>query len=172
MGAWSPKHVEKVCSNKICILLHHVGVLFNQSIAIMMLLWRSQHFALLTSDTLFVYNKGDKVDIKDNNNNGCQNVTDFCVECVRHCGVRVCWQADSRTRQPVSTEYQHKTTGTRDIAVNSEARNPACPRLLGQSVRLLSRQGGQPADPTRWLRQAPSQWEVSCDATPLVENAL
>ena len=23
------KHVEKVCSNKICILLHHVGVLFN-----------------------------------------------------------------------------------------------------------------------------------------------
>ena len=30
MGAWRPKHVEKVCSNKICILLHHVGVLFNQ----------------------------------------------------------------------------------------------------------------------------------------------
>ena len=29
MGAWRPKHVEKVCSNKICILLHHVGVLFN-----------------------------------------------------------------------------------------------------------------------------------------------
>ena len=29
MGAWCPKHVEKVCSNKICILLHHVGVLFN-----------------------------------------------------------------------------------------------------------------------------------------------
>ena len=29
MGAWSPKHVEKVCSNKIYILLHHVGVLFN-----------------------------------------------------------------------------------------------------------------------------------------------
>jgi len=28
-GAWRPKHVEKVCSNKICILLHHVGVLFN-----------------------------------------------------------------------------------------------------------------------------------------------
>jgi hypothetical protein len=27
--AWRPKHVEKVCSNKICILLHHVGVLFN-----------------------------------------------------------------------------------------------------------------------------------------------
>jgi hypothetical protein len=25
-----PKHVEKVCSNKICILLHHVGVLFSQ----------------------------------------------------------------------------------------------------------------------------------------------
>ena len=23
------KYVEKVCSNKICILLHHVGVLFN-----------------------------------------------------------------------------------------------------------------------------------------------
>jgi len=30
MGAWRPKHVEKVCSNKICILLHHVGVLFNR----------------------------------------------------------------------------------------------------------------------------------------------
>ena len=30
MGAWRPKHVEKVCSNKICILLHHVGVLLNQ----------------------------------------------------------------------------------------------------------------------------------------------
>jgi hypothetical protein len=29
MGAWHPKHVEKVCSNKIRILLHHVGVLFN-----------------------------------------------------------------------------------------------------------------------------------------------
>jgi hypothetical protein len=29
MGAWRPKHVEKVCSNKICILLHHVCVLFN-----------------------------------------------------------------------------------------------------------------------------------------------
>ena len=29
MGAWRPKHVEKVCSNKICVLLHHVGVLFN-----------------------------------------------------------------------------------------------------------------------------------------------
>jgi len=28
MGAWRPKHVEKVCGNKICILLHHVGVLF------------------------------------------------------------------------------------------------------------------------------------------------
>ena len=26
MGAWRPKHVEKVYSNKICILLHHVGV--------------------------------------------------------------------------------------------------------------------------------------------------
>ena len=23
------KHVEKVCSNKICTLLHYVGVLFN-----------------------------------------------------------------------------------------------------------------------------------------------
>ena len=31
MVAWHPKHVEKVCSNKICILLHHVGVLFNRS---------------------------------------------------------------------------------------------------------------------------------------------
>jgi len=29
MGARRPKHVEKVCSNKICIFLHHVGVLFN-----------------------------------------------------------------------------------------------------------------------------------------------
>ena len=29
MGAWRPKQVEKVCSNKICILLRHVGVLFN-----------------------------------------------------------------------------------------------------------------------------------------------
>ena len=29
MGAWRPNHVEKVCSNKICILLHHVGFLFN-----------------------------------------------------------------------------------------------------------------------------------------------
>ena len=28
-GRIRPKHVEKVCSNKICILLHHVGVLFN-----------------------------------------------------------------------------------------------------------------------------------------------
>jgi len=26
MGARRPKHVQKVCSNKICILLHHVGV--------------------------------------------------------------------------------------------------------------------------------------------------
>ena len=26
MGAWRPKHVEKVCSNKICILFHHDGV--------------------------------------------------------------------------------------------------------------------------------------------------
>jgi len=32
MGAWRPKHVEKVCSNKICILLHHVGVLFNLNV--------------------------------------------------------------------------------------------------------------------------------------------
>ena len=30
MGAWRPKHVVKVCSNKICIFLHHVGVLFNR----------------------------------------------------------------------------------------------------------------------------------------------
>ena len=29
MGAWRPKHVENFCSDKICILLHHVGVLFN-----------------------------------------------------------------------------------------------------------------------------------------------
>ena len=29
MRVWRPKHVEKVCSNKICILWHHVGVLFN-----------------------------------------------------------------------------------------------------------------------------------------------
>ena len=29
MGAWRPKRVEKVCSNKICVLLHHVDVLFN-----------------------------------------------------------------------------------------------------------------------------------------------
>jgi hypothetical protein len=29
MGAWRPKHVEKVCSNKICIFLHHVSGLFN-----------------------------------------------------------------------------------------------------------------------------------------------
>jgi len=130
---------------------------------------KSLHFAFLTSDSLFVYKK---VDNKDSNNNAYQNVTDFCVECVQCCGVCVCWQTDSRTCQPVSTEYQHKTTGTRDIAVNSEARNPACPRLLGQSVCLLSRQGRQPADTARWLRQAPSQWEVSCDATPLVENAL
>ena len=26
MGAWRPKHVEKICSNKVCILLHHVDV--------------------------------------------------------------------------------------------------------------------------------------------------
>ena len=32
MGAWRPKHVEKVCNNKICILLHHVGVLFNLAV--------------------------------------------------------------------------------------------------------------------------------------------
>ena len=30
-GAWRPKHVEKARSNKICILLHHVGVLFNRN---------------------------------------------------------------------------------------------------------------------------------------------
>ena len=107
---------------------------------------KSLHFAFLTSDSLFVYKK---VDNKDSNNNAYQNVTDFCVECVQCCGVCVCWQTDSRTCQPVSTEYQHKTTGTRDIAVNSEARNPACPRLLGQSVCLLSRQGRQPADTAR-----------------------
>ena len=29
MGTWHPKHIEKVCSNKICTLLHQVGVLFN-----------------------------------------------------------------------------------------------------------------------------------------------
>jgi len=29
MGAWRPKHVEKACSNKICILLYHIGVLLN-----------------------------------------------------------------------------------------------------------------------------------------------
>ena len=29
MDALRSKHIEKVCSNKICILLHHVGVLFN-----------------------------------------------------------------------------------------------------------------------------------------------
>ena len=29
MGAWRPKHVQKVYSNKIYTLLHHVGVLFN-----------------------------------------------------------------------------------------------------------------------------------------------
>ena len=29
MGAWRPKHVEKVCSNKICILLHYISVSFN-----------------------------------------------------------------------------------------------------------------------------------------------
>jgi hypothetical protein len=29
MGALRPKHAEKVCSNKICILLNHVHVLFN-----------------------------------------------------------------------------------------------------------------------------------------------
>ena len=29
MGAWRSKHVEKVCSNKICIFLCHVSVLFN-----------------------------------------------------------------------------------------------------------------------------------------------
>ena len=28
MGAWRPNHVEKVCINKICISLHHFGVLF------------------------------------------------------------------------------------------------------------------------------------------------
>jgi len=97
---------------------------------------KSLQFAFLTFDSLFVCNV-------------CQNVTDFCVESVQCCGACVCRQTDSRTRQPVSTEYQHKTTGTRDIAVNGEARNPPCPRLLGQSVRLLSRQGRQPADPAR-----------------------
>ena len=29
------KHVEKVCSNKICILLHHVGVLFNLNLPVL-----------------------------------------------------------------------------------------------------------------------------------------
>ena len=42
MGAWRPKHVEKVCSNKICILLHHVGVLFSlkQCTCYWLQLWR------------------------------------------------------------------------------------------------------------------------------------
>ena len=34
MGAWRPKHVEKFCSNKICIWLHHVGVLSNLNVSI------------------------------------------------------------------------------------------------------------------------------------------
>ena len=38
MGAWRPKQVEEVCSNKICILLHHVGVLFNLRSRILCLL--------------------------------------------------------------------------------------------------------------------------------------
>jgi len=29
MGAWRPKHVEWVCRNKSCTVLHHVGVLFD-----------------------------------------------------------------------------------------------------------------------------------------------
>ena len=32
MGAWRPKHVEWVCRNKTCTVLHHVGVLFNLAI--------------------------------------------------------------------------------------------------------------------------------------------
>ena len=30
MGAWRPKHVEWVCRNKTCTVLHQVGVLFDQ----------------------------------------------------------------------------------------------------------------------------------------------
>ena len=42
MVKWGPKHVEKVCSNKICILLDHVVVLFN-------LFFFFSHFLLFSS---------------------------------------------------------------------------------------------------------------------------
>ena len=29
MGAWRPKHVERLCRNKTCTVLHQVGVLFD-----------------------------------------------------------------------------------------------------------------------------------------------
>lgn len=116
------------------------------------------HFTFLTFDSLFVYI-------------ACQHDLFLCLIYKMLWDLSF-WQTDSRTCQPVSTEYQHKTTGAWDIAFNGEAWNSSCPRLLGQSVCLLSRQGRQSADPTRWLRQAPSQWEVSYDATLLVENAL
>jgi len=44
---WRPKHVEKVCSNKMCILLHHVGVLFNLVISFITLNHVSKHPVLL-----------------------------------------------------------------------------------------------------------------------------
>jgi len=62
MGAWRPKHVEKVCSNKTCILLHHVGVLFNlilwctkanleiDFILLMMGAWRPKHVEKVCSN--------------------------------------------------------------------------------------------------------------------------
>jgi len=48
MGAWHPKHVEKICSNKTCILLHHVGVLFNLTLSSYCLVSWILNFCVIT----------------------------------------------------------------------------------------------------------------------------
>jgi hypothetical protein len=69
MGAWRPKHVEKVCSNKIWILLHHIGVLFNLSavnIVCIFLLYDWSVWAGITSgysDFLGAGRSGDRIPV-------------------------------------------------------------------------------------------------------------
>ena len=53
MGAWRPKHVEWLCRNKTCTVLHQVGVLFDQvtsscSLSLFICsLWKSWKFGVL-----------------------------------------------------------------------------------------------------------------------------
>ena len=54
MGAWRPKHVEKVCSNKICILLHHVSVLFNRNNSYLQLIHFSVKVFFFVADKLAI----------------------------------------------------------------------------------------------------------------------